>query len=77
MRTSSHVHTKMCKFYGLYSWSLTHILCNSNNDKSISLLSFWFREFILRMIMLEVETKKKFLNGMIHISVFSPHLMYI
>ncbi|AEE76632.1 hypothetical protein AtNW77_Chr3g0181661 [Arabidopsis thaliana] len=67
----------MCMFCGLYLWSLTHTLCKSNNDKSISLLSFWFRGFIHRMFMLEVKTKKIILNGMIHISVFSPHVLYI
>ncbi|KAL9292336.1 hypothetical protein AtEden1_Chr3g0181461 [Arabidopsis thaliana] len=33
--------------------------------------------FIHRMFMLEVKTKKIILNGMIHISVFSPLVLYI
>ena len=43
-RTWSHVHTKMCMFCGLYSWSLTHTLSNPNNKNSIH---YWCVAFVL------------------------------
>lgn len=34
-------------------------------------------EMFMLMLMLMVETKKKHLSSMIHISAFSPHVLYI
>ncbi|XP_033148190.1 uncharacterized protein LOC103869040 [Brassica rapa] len=50
---------KMCMFCGLYSWSLTHTLCNPNNKTSIVHSSRFGSEFIYGMFMLKDETKEK------------------
>lgn len=81
-RTWSHVHTKMCKFCGLYSWSLTHTLCNPNINEAIS---FLFRNSLFGSEGSEIECscsrtkrRRKLLTyGMIHISAFFSSRVHI
>ncbi|KAF8114664.1 hypothetical protein N665_0034s0005 [Sinapis alba] len=72
---------KMYMFCGLYSWSLTHKLCNPNNKTLIPLLvhssHFGSESSYMECSCSRNETEEKLVSNIIHMYMCFSHYLYI